>query len=252
MSSTDTAAFDPIFWFHHCNVDRIWASFQAFVVQDRTRNFKDAAQWTQTFNGSMPANVEAGIAPRHTGLGALMTLPQTFTYDAFPAFGKMSSATEASESVGLATVTAPASSMFADSYLIVLLLRIDGSPPLPTTLDTAMLAWNYIGVHPILSRECRCALEDKNLKVKSPIVIDVDAELERMFRTMPGSVAEKRAAFEAGLITPLYFKNGELVKYIELKTGTTTSLPFPLKLNLRWPVSNRCSIALDFWRRVLV
>ncbi len=24
MGSTDTAAFDPIFWLHHCNIDRLW------------------------------------------------------------------------------------------------------------------------------------------------------------------------------------------------------------------------------------
>ena len=29
MSSTATAALDPIFWLHHCNVDRVWATWHA-------------------------------------------------------------------------------------------------------------------------------------------------------------------------------------------------------------------------------
>jgi tyrosinase len=28
MADPDWAAFDPIFWFHHCNVDRLWAKWQ--------------------------------------------------------------------------------------------------------------------------------------------------------------------------------------------------------------------------------
>jgi tyrosinase len=28
MSSLDVSAFDPVFWLHHCNVDRIWAMWQ--------------------------------------------------------------------------------------------------------------------------------------------------------------------------------------------------------------------------------
>ncbi|CAG7854383.1 Tyrosinase; AltName: Full=Monophenol monooxygenase [Serendipita indica DSM 11827] len=34
MSSTDFAAFDPIFWFHHCNVDRLFAIWQALYPKE--------------------------------------------------------------------------------------------------------------------------------------------------------------------------------------------------------------------------
>lgn len=35
MSSTGTAALDPVFWLHHCNIDRVWATWH--------RKFGDAA-----------------------------------------------------------------------------------------------------------------------------------------------------------------------------------------------------------------
>jgi tyrosinase len=28
MGRVPTAAFDPVFWAHHCNIDRIWAIWQ--------------------------------------------------------------------------------------------------------------------------------------------------------------------------------------------------------------------------------
>lgn len=31
MSIQEYAAFDPIFWVHHANVDRLWASWQRLV-----------------------------------------------------------------------------------------------------------------------------------------------------------------------------------------------------------------------------
>lgn len=31
MSRTETAAADPVFWMHHCNVDRVWATWQVLA-----------------------------------------------------------------------------------------------------------------------------------------------------------------------------------------------------------------------------
>ena len=28
MGVVEFAAYDPLFWFHHCNVDRVWAIWQ--------------------------------------------------------------------------------------------------------------------------------------------------------------------------------------------------------------------------------
>lgn len=36
MTSVDIAGFDPIFWLHHCNVDRLWALWQAMNPQRET------------------------------------------------------------------------------------------------------------------------------------------------------------------------------------------------------------------------
>jgi hypothetical protein len=33
MSRTETAAADPVFWMHHCNVDRVWATWQSLATR---------------------------------------------------------------------------------------------------------------------------------------------------------------------------------------------------------------------------
>lgn len=43
MNSINTAAFDPIFWAHHCNVDRIWAIWQTKHGNNLPAGLPDAA-----------------------------------------------------------------------------------------------------------------------------------------------------------------------------------------------------------------
>jgi tyrosinase len=51
MSDPDYAGLDPVFWVHHCNIDRLWAAWltQAGNVQEK------GAQW---MNGPMPQHFE--------------------------------------------------------------------------------------------------------------------------------------------------------------------------------------------------
>src|SRR5262245_36046174 len=69
--SSGLSPLDPIFWLHHCNVDRIWAQWQAAgnvsptLSSDYTGNFVDGAQ----------AKVKA------TSAGALDIGALNFTYD---------------------------------------------------------------------------------------------------------------------------------------------------------------------------
>ena len=46
MSDQDVAAYDPIFWFFHCNWDRLWESWQVLV------NATDVPGFTSTLDGS--------------------------------------------------------------------------------------------------------------------------------------------------------------------------------------------------------
>lgn len=43
MSDPDTAAFDPIFWLHHCNIDRLW---DEWLVSDDLHLNPSADAWT--------------------------------------------------------------------------------------------------------------------------------------------------------------------------------------------------------------
>ncbi|CCA72437.1 related to tyrosinase precursor (monophenol monooxygenase) [Serendipita indica DSM 11827] len=45
MSSPDFAAFDPIFWFHHCNVDRLFAIWQDTRAMGYT--YPELAKWSE-------------------------------------------------------------------------------------------------------------------------------------------------------------------------------------------------------------
>ena len=66
------SALDPIFWLHHCNVDRYWAEWQAAgndtgeMLFDYNENFVDA-------NGSFATGTNA--------TGAISTIPFGYTYD---------------------------------------------------------------------------------------------------------------------------------------------------------------------------
>ncbi len=45
MGSVPTAAGDPVFWFHHCNIDRVWASWN----KEGNKNPTDSTWQAQTF-----------------------------------------------------------------------------------------------------------------------------------------------------------------------------------------------------------
>lgn len=77
MSSTRTAALDPIFWLHHCNIDRVWATWR--------QRFGDAAcprDWlatrTRGFIGADGRETGEWITSRITS-----TLALGYEYDAF-------------------------------------------------------------------------------------------------------------------------------------------------------------------------
>jgi hypothetical protein len=62
MASVQTAAFDPIFWVHHCNIDRLWSSWDC--LPDRVWGhappetwFKEKPWWFYDVDGQ-PKNLE--------------------------------------------------------------------------------------------------------------------------------------------------------------------------------------------------
>ena len=61
MSVPSTAAFDPIFWLHHCNIDRLWESWNVFPANKISINPNDwnnpaGANWQDgpAFSGDRP------------------------------------------------------------------------------------------------------------------------------------------------------------------------------------------------------
>lgn len=46
MSSTATAAFDPIFWVHHCNIDRLWTDWEC-LLPARTWGMVPPKEWLE-------------------------------------------------------------------------------------------------------------------------------------------------------------------------------------------------------------
>lgn len=75
MGSVPWAAGDPVFWIHHCNIDRIWASWN----QAGGKNLTDAAFLAQKFDfaDANGAQVEMQVAD-------VMTLAQAgYTYDSY-------------------------------------------------------------------------------------------------------------------------------------------------------------------------
>ena len=59
MRDQDIASYDPVFWFFHCNIDRLWLSWQQKVGATTLQGFKSTltgdAEWlTAPFNGLPP------------------------------------------------------------------------------------------------------------------------------------------------------------------------------------------------------
>ncbi|KZS90427.1 Di-copper centre-containing protein [Sistotremastrum niveocremeum HHB9708] len=70
MSSPAVAAFDPIFWFHHCNVDRQFAIWQALNsdswFEDPREQLADPEGNWSTPPGAIPTPENTPLAPFHT------------------------------------------------------------------------------------------------------------------------------------------------------------------------------------------
>ncbi|HTR86966.1 MAG TPA: tyrosinase family protein [Reyranella sp.] len=71
MANQDISAFDPVFWFFHCNLDRIWLQWQKSVGATTVAKFKSVCQ-TSTAWLDVPA---LGAIPPFTGTAA-----DTITY----------------------------------------------------------------------------------------------------------------------------------------------------------------------------
>jgi len=62
MSTVKYAAFDPMFWLHHCNVDRLYESYIA-VHPDSKAEFEASATMMKEQRGINPSQYEATLAP---------------------------------------------------------------------------------------------------------------------------------------------------------------------------------------------
>lgn len=75
MGRVPWAANDPVFWLHHCNIDRVWASWN----QAGGKNPTDAAFLAQPFPFADANGVEVNVP-----LSDVMSLPQVgYTYDSY-------------------------------------------------------------------------------------------------------------------------------------------------------------------------
>jgi len=75
MGSVPWAANDPIFWLHHCNIDRVWASWN----RAGGKNPSDADFLNQTFIFASAAGIAAQMS-----VGNVLQLAQAgYTYDAY-------------------------------------------------------------------------------------------------------------------------------------------------------------------------
>jgi tyrosinase len=79
MGTVPTAAGDPVFWLHHCNIDRIWAAWSA--SGGKTPSSTNGNAWSSTYFG-FPG---AGLQPVQTAISSvadISTLP--YKYDTLP------------------------------------------------------------------------------------------------------------------------------------------------------------------------
>lgn len=56
MSVTTAAAFDPIFWFHHCNVDRLTAMYQSIYPDNKLTPSRGIATFARIVPGTLGSN----------------------------------------------------------------------------------------------------------------------------------------------------------------------------------------------------
>lgn len=79
MSHPETAAFDPIFWLHHCNIDRLW---EVWLGRDPANANPSDLRWldgpvTKPFTMPAPDGTEYSFVPR----GMLDTSALDYVYD---------------------------------------------------------------------------------------------------------------------------------------------------------------------------
>jgi hypothetical protein len=54
---------DPVFWLHHCNIDRLWAEWQAMHPDDEAYLPEEGAPTGQNLNEPMLYNLPGELAP---------------------------------------------------------------------------------------------------------------------------------------------------------------------------------------------
>lgn len=78
MNDITQAPRDPVFWFHHCNIDRVWSTWQRYA-EDRGETL-DQDWLDQTFDGFVGA--DGGLAPIMTTPQLLRTTDLGYRYEA--------------------------------------------------------------------------------------------------------------------------------------------------------------------------
>lgn len=92
MGAVPTAAGDPIFWLHHCNVDRIWAAWNARGHANPTET--DGRRWSETrfvFADGQGQRVAIPIS----SIGETTKLP--YSYDSLPGGAARSAAVKVAD-----------------------------------------------------------------------------------------------------------------------------------------------------------
>jgi tyrosinase len=56
MRNQDVASFDPVFWFFHCNIDRLWLSWQTLVNGTTLNGFKSTVTGDTSWLSTKPFN----------------------------------------------------------------------------------------------------------------------------------------------------------------------------------------------------
>ncbi|HEY5289116.1 MAG TPA: tyrosinase family protein [Caulobacteraceae bacterium] len=127
MADPDTSPLDPIFWLHHCNIDRLW---EVWRNQGPPAGWKDATWLAQTFDFH-----DAAGNPITFACSALLDTTKImhgYSYDSTPvATAMISDPTQSSPSDSQPTQTAELAGANAETISLV-------SDPVTTTITLAL------------------------------------------------------------------------------------------------------------------
>jgi len=80
MGTVPTAANDPVFWLHHCNIDRIWAAWSA--SGGKTPTSTNGINWSDTYFGFPTSKDDK---PERTAISAIADISKLpYKYDSLP------------------------------------------------------------------------------------------------------------------------------------------------------------------------